>query len=79
MSTVNIFEQRGWLTTLTVCTYNPLLRSLPRLLNSHSHLASGDLNKSHWVEQGLTVVSLKTTGDNDPCFFHTLAHVMKHI
>lgn len=48
-------------------TYNAVLRSLPRHLHSCSHLVSGDLSRLHdRVERGLMVVSLETSGGNDP-------------
>lgn len=48
-------------------TYNAVLRSLPRHLHSCSHLVSGDLSRLHdRVGRGLMVVSLETSGGNDP-------------
>lgn len=51
-------------------TYNAVLRSLPRHLDSHLHPASVDLSSSHdTVRQDLVLVSSKTSSDKPQLFF----------
>ncbi|KAL3978929.1 G2/M phase-specific E3 ubiquitin-protein ligase [Sarotherodon galilaeus] len=53
--------------------YNPVLRSLPRRLNTHSHPGPSDLRKSHdRVGPGFTMSSPETLADWDP---HPLSHL----